>query len=698
MDAFSPLSLPAEDDQTLSVSIIDLSVWIGRRYRTGLFETARWNCYNLQIHNPVTAIRNQMNPRLVASSGPLKGEIIALADEEISIGRESSNQLCIANSSVSRRHCIISKEKGQYKISDLQSLNGTFVNGAQINQRLLDHGDQIKVGDSVFLFLLDESDVPPAGQAVQLEDAAWVTQSTIRLPNDEALYLQPDKVLATLPPTARIARNLNALLKISTAISSIRGLEALERKLLELIFEVVPAERGAILLIGERPDEFVSVFGWDKLSGSARPVRASRTVINRVLRENVAVLNNEVQDSAAFNASESLVASQVRSLLCVPLVAFGRVRGVIYLDTSDPMVRLDEEDLQLFTAIGGIAAVALDNARHLEWLESENLRLQAEINIEHNMVGESARMREVFQFIDKVAPTDATVLLCGESGTGKELVARAVHVNSPRAGKPFVAINCAALTETLLESELLGHERGAFTGAVAQKRGKFEAADGGTVFLDEIAELAPSLQAKLLRVLQEREFDRVGGTRPVKVDIRVIAATNKNLQEAIRNGTFRQDLYYRLNVVSLTMPPLRDRREDIPLLASHFVDKFSNKSKKQVLGISAQASASLMNYDWPGNVRELENAIERAVVLGSDELIRPEDLPETVLEIEPSAGASITKYHEAILEAKKQLIIRAVEQAGGNYTEAAKLLGVHPNYLHRLIRNMNLKSTLKSSR
>jgi Nif-specific regulatory protein len=417
-----------------------------------------------------------------------------------------------------------------------------------------------------------------------------------------------------------------------------------------------------------------------------------------VLRENVAVLNNEVQDSAAFNASESLVASQVRSLLCVPLVAFGRVRGVIYLDTSDPMVRLDEEDLQLFTAIGGIAAVALDNARHLEWLESENLRLQAEINIEHNMVGESARMREVFQFIDKVAPTDATVLLCGESGTGKELVARAVHVNSPRAGKPFVAINCAALTETLLESELLGHERGAFTGAVAQKRGKFEAADGGTVFLDEIAELAPSLQAKLLRVLQEREFDRVGGTRPVKVDIRVIAATNKNLQEAIRNGTFRQDLYYRLNVVSLTMPPLRDRREDIPLLASHFVDKFSNKSKKQVLGISAQASASLMNYDWPGNVRELENAIERAVVLGSDELIRPEDLPETVLEIEPSAGASITKYHEAILEAKKQLIIRAVEQAGGNYTEAAKLLGVHPNYLHRLIRNMNLKSTLKSSR
>jgi two-component system, NtrC family, response regulator HydG len=220
-------------------------------------------------------------------------------------------------------------------------------------------------------------------------------------------------------------------------------------------------------------------------------------------------------------------------------------------------------------------------------------------------------------------------------------------------------------------------------------------ADGGTIFLDEMGEMSPLLQTKLLRVLQEREFERVGGTRPIKVDIRLIAATNKDLEEAIEQGTFRQDLYYRLNVVQLSMPALRDRREDIPLLASYFAAKYSKKCKRRVVGISAEARARLINYDWPGNVRELENAIERAVVLGTTDLILPEDLPEAALEAEPSSSVTITKYHEAVADAKKQLILKAVEQAGGHYTEAAKLLGVHPNYLHRLIRNMNLKTALK---
>jgi Nif-specific regulatory protein len=249
----------------------------------------------------------------------------------------------------------------------------------------------------------------------------------------------------------------------------------------------------------------------------------------------------------------------------------------------------------------------------------------------------------------------------------------------------------------LLESELFGHEKGAFTGAVAQKKGKLEVADGGTVFLDEMGELAPSLQAKLLRVLQEREFERVGGTHPVRIDVRVIAATNRDLVESVRACTFRQDLYYRLNVVSIEMPALRERREDIPLLAAYFASRAAEKSKRHVRGVSPEARVCLTNYDWPGNVRELENAIERAVVLGSSEFVLPEDLPEAVLETERPAGVNISGYHETIAEAKKQVIMRAVDQAGGNYTEAAKLLGVHPNYLHRLIRNMNLKSALKSA-
>jgi len=369
--------------------------------------------------------------------------------------------------------------------------------------------------------------------------------------------------------------------------------------------------------------------------------------------------------------------------------------GVIYLDTRNAATPFTRNHLQLAAAIAGIAAMAIENARQVERLGSENRRLRAEVSLQHDMVGESPRMNEVYQLIARVAATQSTVLICGESGTGKELVARAIHQNSPRADQPFVAINCAAITETLLESELFGHERGAFTGAVTQKKGQLEVADGGTVFLDEIAELSPALQAKLLRVLQERDFLRVGGTRPVRLDIRVIAATNQELPTAVREGRFRQDLYYRLNVVCLTVPPLRERREDIPLLARYFAAKYGERCKRRIQGVSPEAIACLVRYDWPGNVRELENAIERAIVAGSSEFILPEDLPEIVLETGSAAGDSATGYHEAVRTLKKQLILNAVEQTGGNFTEAAKLLGVHPNYLHRLVRNLDLRMALK---
>ena len=337
-----------------------------------------------------------------------------------------------------------------------------------------------------------------------------------------------------------------------------------------------------------------------------------------------------------------------------------------------------------------MAALAIENASHLGQLGDENRRLQQELNIQHSMVGESENMSEVYKFVSRVAPRESTVLIQGESGTGKELVARAIHSNSARANRPFVAINCAAIVDTLLESELFGHEKGAFTGAVAQKKGKLETAEGGTVFLDEVGELAAPLQAKLLRVLQEREFERVGGTRPVKLDIRLITATNVDLNEASRNGKFRQDLYYRLNVVSIVVPPLRERKEDIPLLAAYFADRYSEKVNRRVVGISPKARACLVRYGWPGNVRELENAIERAIVLGSTELILPEDLPDSVLEETGSSGEPVTALHDGIREAKKKLIEQAIDQADGNYTEAAGILGVHPNHLFRLIRTLNL--------
>jgi Nif-specific regulatory protein len=394
-------------------------------------------------------------------------------------------------------------------------------------------------------------------------------------------------------------------------------------------------------------------------------------------------------------ASDSLLSDQPVSVMCVPLIMVKRTLGVIYLDTTQPDTLFDRDHLQLVSAISAITAVAIENARHIEWLVSENQRLIADFNIEHNLVGESGPIRDVLQFISKVAPTDSTVLLSGESGTGKELAARAIHLNSRRADKAFMAVNCAALAESLLESELFGHEKGSFTGAMMQKKGRLEIADGGTVFLDEIGELSPALQVKLLRVLQEREFERVGGTRTIKIDIRLITATNKNLDDAVSDGSFRQDLYYRLNVVSLEMPPLRERQEDIPLLANYFAAKYSEKCNRRIIGISAEAQARLRSYDWPGNVRELENALERAVVLGTTNRILLEDLPESVLESEPPPAAPGTKYHDAVAETKKQIIIGAMQQAKGSFTAAAKLLGVHPNYLHRLVRNLNLKNQLK---
>lgn len=290
-------------------------------------------------------------------------------------------------------------------------------------------------------------------------------------------------------------------------------------------------------------------------------------------------------------------------------------------------------------------------------------------------------------------------MITGESGTGKELAARAIHLNSPRKNNPFVAINCAALTETLLESELFGHERGAFTGAVTQKKGKIELAQGGTLFLDEIGEMALPLQAKILRVLQEREFERVGGTKSIKAEIRLVAATNRNLENEAKAGNFRQDLFYRLNVISFKMPSLRERKEDILILAESFAEKFVRKLNRKIRGFSAKSKQFLLKYDFPGNVRELENAVERAVVLGVDEWILPEDLPESFSEIrsnEVSAEGNFSEfdYHETIQEKKKELILNAFAKAKGSYVETARLLDVHPNYLHRLIRNLNIKKQL----
>jgi len=623
---------------------------------------------------------------------------IPLGELEITIGRDAANEVAINDPLVSRRHCAIRHLGGHVQVSDLQSLNGTFVNGMPIREKALEHHDRIKVGASQFIFLVREDDTALSVPLSDSSDGQIAPAITLQLECEESVDRQVDQVSEKISPNLRPARDLAALLRISTAINGIKKPQELESRVLDMLLEVIPVERAAILLAGQNPDEFISGAYCERATDSKASFRISRTIVRQVLRGGLAVMGNDVLSDSAFQSNESIVASQIRSLLCVPLIVFGSKLGVIYADATISEARLDEDHLQLLTAIASVVAVALEHARYVEWLEGENKRLQEEINIEHDMVGESSRIREIYQFVGKVAAKDSTVLITGESGTGKELVARAIHRNSRRANRPFVAINCAALTESLLESELFGHEKGAFTGAFSQKKGKIEIGDSGTLFLDEVGELALPLQAKLLRVLQEREFERVGGTRPIKVDIRLIAATNRNLDDAIKHSQFRQDLFYRLNVVSVTMPPLRDRREDIPLLATYFVQKYSREANRPVVGISPEAHALLTSYDWPGNVRELENALERAVVLGSSDHIRPEDLPEALVETTSSnepLRAGTLRYHETVNSVKRQLILKAIEQAGANFTEAAKLLDLHPNYLHRLVRNMDLRRYIR---
>ena len=330
--------------------------------------------------------------------------------------------------------------------------------------------------------------------------------------------------------------------------------------------------------------------------------------------------------------------------------------------------------------------------RERQRLVTENRELREALTERHRVegiIGDSGRMQEVLSLVRRVAPSDATVLIRGESGTGKELIARALHYASPRAAGPLVKVNCAALAESLLEAELFGHEKGAFTGAVASRKGRFEVADGGSIFLDEIGDLPPHLQVKLLRVLQEREFERVGSSRPIKVDVRLLAATHRDLEALVREGRFREDLYYRINVVTIMLPPLRERREDLPPLIEHFLRAFAGKNDKSVRGLTREAREALLRYDYPGNIRELENLIERAVVLTRDDVIGVEDLPLT-LETPASGSGDEAGLIAAVEGLERRMIREALAKADGTQTRAAELLGISERVLRYKLKKYGL--------
>ena len=636
-----------------------------------------------------------MDPRIVGIAGPFQGQTASLPEGETSLGREPSNQLWDADAALSRRHCVFLRHGDDIRVRDLGSRNGTRVNSIPVSDQQLQHGDEISVGFSLFVFLQGAQFEENRSNPVEIENTSTITGMAFLLREDEMEFplSQGGEALPGTTAPVRVRSDLNALLKFATGIGSIRDRDSLLWQLLGFTFDVIPAERGSVLMV-DAQGEIISTTAWDRVRGPEHVVPVSQAVLKNVLREHSALLLSGTANNRLVRSSGDAAEHEGRSLLCVPMVVAERVTGLIYLDAKVPTAQFDSNHLRVLQAIAHIAALALENLHHWEKLRQENLTLRAEIGLKHDIVGSSPNIRKVFEFIRKVAPADSTVLIQGESGTGKELVARAIHSNSPRAERPFVAINSAAIAASLLESELFGHEKGAFTGAVAQKKGKVELAEGGTLFLDEISELAPELQAKLLRVLQEREFERVGGTKSIPLNIRLIAATNRSLVQAVESGQFRNDLFYRLNVVAVTLPPLRERREDIPEMANYFLRKARSKCRTVAKAISPEALACLTQYEWPGNVRELENAIERAAVLGNNELILPEDLPENLVEGDSVSGES-EKYYSSLKDFKKQLVQQALQQANGSYVDAAKILGLHPNSLLRLMRNLNVRSTSK---
>ncbi len=485
------------------------------------------------------------------------------------------------------------------------------------------------------------------------------------------------------PPPDDVRGSLAALSEIAAALNSAQAPEAVLDAVLTSTMAALDAERGFVLLESAGADVPFEIrasrnFSDAELEG-VQPL--STSVVQEVLRTGEPVLVYEAPADARYGGVESVVLQHIQSIACVPLRLRARQIGAIYLDARRHRGRFTREHLPFLRAVADQAAIAVEHARSVAALREENARLRREAQARHGfteMIGSSAAMEDLFETLSRVLDTDVTVLIEGESGTGKELVARALHYNGPRAEKPFVALFCGSLPDDLLESELFGHVKGAFTGAAADKKGLFEAADGGTIFLDEVGDLSPKLQTALLRVLQTGEVKRVGEAATRRVDVRVVSATNRPLADLVEDGRFREDVLYRLNTIRIEMPPLRRRRADIPLLAHHFLDRYAVGSRARVEGFTADAMEALVAHHWRGNVRELENTVERAVVLTRGALVTPDDLrlppatPAATLAFEP--GLSMKEVERIAVE-------RTLEGCGGNVSETARILDVSRRWL-----------------
>ncbi|HSN90937.1 MAG TPA: sigma-54-dependent Fis family transcriptional regulator, partial [Anaeromyxobacteraceae bacterium] len=473
---------------------------------------------------------------------------------------------------------------------------------------------------------------------------------------------------------------LDALVRFSERLFAATDVPRLLDELLDALLDVTQADKGFLILLedGEMSVRAARNVARETIEGALE--RVSDSIVQRVVQTRRPLVVADALHDAEWSGSSSVVNLKLCSVMCAPLMQKGDVSGVIYLGNDDVVSLFDDRALEALTVFAAQASLLVENALLLDSLRRENVALrEAAASRQYgDLIGSGAAMREVYRRIEKVAGTDVSVLVTGETGTGKELVAREIHRRSPRTAGPFVAVNCGAIPENLLESELFGHVKGSFTGAIATRMGKFQAANGGTLFLDEIGDMPPSLQVKLLRALQDRAITKVGDTRPEPVDIRVVAATNRVLEAEIQKGAFREDLYYRLNVVSIHLPPLRERGDDVAVIAKYLLQKQAREYGARVRGFTPAAVVAMRKYAWPGNVRELENRVKKAAVLADRALVTAEDLDLRPENLEP-----ILPLAQAKEEFQKRYINEVLERNAGNRTKTAKDLGVDPRTIFR---------------
>jgi transcriptional regulator with GAF, ATPase, and Fis domain len=613
---------------------------------------------------------------LTVKSPDGKVRTVNLLKRITSVGRGADNDIQLEDASAPENAFHIVFDGARYQVASHG--DAVQVNGKRRAEHVLMAQDVLRVGQTELAFALAAD---PGGQPAVIHGR----------PRGDSLNPEAHTAEVEGVPGRELAM-LRRLTTFSARLLGTYDLEQILKALMDEAIELTRADKGFLILMENNQLHVKVARNLSRENIEDAIERVSDSIVAKVVRTQRPLIISDALDDPEFKGSESVVNLKLLSVMCAPLMHKGELFGLIYVGNDRLVNRFEPKSLDVLTIYAAQASLILQNAMLVNELKLDNssLRQQLEEQRYGELIGACAGMKEVYKRIDKIAVTDISVLIAGETGTGKELIAREIHRRSPRAKGPFITINCGAIPENLLESELFGHVKGAFTGAVATKPGKFQAAIGGTLFLDEIGEMPLQLQVKLLRALQERVVYKVGDNRGEPVDIRVVAATNRVLEEEVKRGGFREDLYYRLNVVTLTLPPLRERGEDLVVLGRFFLQKYAKEYGSKARGFTPAATVAIKKYAWPGNIRELENRIKKAAVLSDKPLLGPDDLDLRPENLEP-----ILPLAQAKEEFQKRYINEVLERNNGNRTKTAKDLGVDPRTIFRHLEKLEAERTGK---